>query len=276
MKITKSQLKRIIKEELKIAIKENDDWYDDERGYETVADRKFADQQPQRPYRTGVPDEDVLKHGGDFEKYPETPEELESDRIANELDQEYLAQPGNTEKDLRWVDEEILDMAMAVRDGDMDMEVAKQAVRDGVDAMKDAIAKANERFTEGKADPGQKKSTKEWGKKERKKEGGKYRAASKKETEKMKKQARGGQELDEIIQEMVDEVVDKELNEKCKGSGCATPQEVADYGDDIDKGAKNRKKIKNPYAVAWKVAKEKGSVKGPQIAGRVPGYKKGK
>ena len=92
----------------------------------------------------------------------------------------------------------------------------------------------------------------------------------------MKKQVRGGQELDEIIQEMVDEVVDEELNEKCKGSGCATPEEVADYGDDINKGAKNRKKIKDPYAVAWKVATQKGSVKGSQIAGRVPGYKKGK
>ena len=40
MKITKSQLKRIIKEELSSVLNENDDWYDDE--YETLADRKFA------------------------------------------------------------------------------------------------------------------------------------------------------------------------------------------------------------------------------------------
>ena len=40
MKITKSQLKRIIKEETAAVLNENDDWYDDE--YETLADRKFA------------------------------------------------------------------------------------------------------------------------------------------------------------------------------------------------------------------------------------------
>ena len=41
MKITKTQLKQIIREELA----EGDEWYDPERGYETVADRKYADQQ---------------------------------------------------------------------------------------------------------------------------------------------------------------------------------------------------------------------------------------
>ena len=40
MKITKSQLKRIIKEETAAVLSEGDDWYDDE--YETLADRKFA------------------------------------------------------------------------------------------------------------------------------------------------------------------------------------------------------------------------------------------
>ena len=40
MKITKSQLTRIIKEELSSVLNEGDDWYDDE--YETLADRKFA------------------------------------------------------------------------------------------------------------------------------------------------------------------------------------------------------------------------------------------
>jgi hypothetical protein len=40
MKITKSQLKRIIKEELSAVLDEGDDWFDDE--HETMADRKFA------------------------------------------------------------------------------------------------------------------------------------------------------------------------------------------------------------------------------------------
>ena len=40
MKITKSRLTRIIKEELSSVLNENDDWYDDE--HETMADRKFA------------------------------------------------------------------------------------------------------------------------------------------------------------------------------------------------------------------------------------------
>ena len=43
MKLTKSQLKRIIKEELMLVLKENDDWYDDESGHETHADRLWAD-----------------------------------------------------------------------------------------------------------------------------------------------------------------------------------------------------------------------------------------
>jgi len=341
MKITKSQLKRIIKEELKIAIKENDDWYDDEKGYETVADRKWADQQAQRPYRTGVPDED-LKNADDFEKYPKTSAEAEGERIADELNQEWLAQPGNTEKPLNLVDDDIFTIAMAVREGVLDMEDAKQAVRGDLQALYAAADEANKHLTnklndliglpegkageygkgkgvpkdatkaeqkeqerrerhrakqnlkdlkkqeleEGRPDKRQPKSTREWGKEERKKEGGKYRAASKKETEELKKLRRGGEELkklrrggeelDEIIREMIDEVADEELSEKCKESGCATPEEVAEYGDAIDKGAKNRKKIKNPYALAWWVAKQPGSIKGPKIAGRVPGYKKGK
>jgi len=40
MKITKSQLKRIIKEETAAVLGEGDDWFDDE--HETMADRKFA------------------------------------------------------------------------------------------------------------------------------------------------------------------------------------------------------------------------------------------
>tara|TARA_R110000824_G_scaffold63623_4_gene167121 strand:+ start:147 stop:551 length:405 start_codon:yes stop_codon:yes gene_type:complete len=40
MKITKSQLRQLIKEETAAVLSEGDDWYDDE--YETLADRKFA------------------------------------------------------------------------------------------------------------------------------------------------------------------------------------------------------------------------------------------
>ncbi len=43
MKITKEQLKQIIKEELENLIAEGSDWYSDE--YETLADKKFADSQ---------------------------------------------------------------------------------------------------------------------------------------------------------------------------------------------------------------------------------------
>ena len=38
MKITKSKLKQLIREEI--------DWHDPEKGYETVADRKFAERPP--------------------------------------------------------------------------------------------------------------------------------------------------------------------------------------------------------------------------------------
>ena len=47
MKITKSQLKRIIKEELSAVLDEGDDWFDDE--HETRADRKFADRPQEDP-----------------------------------------------------------------------------------------------------------------------------------------------------------------------------------------------------------------------------------
>jgi hypothetical protein len=38
MKLTKSKLKQLIREEI--------DWHDPEKGYETVADRKFAERPP--------------------------------------------------------------------------------------------------------------------------------------------------------------------------------------------------------------------------------------
>jgi hypothetical protein len=46
MKITKSQLKQIIKEETAAVLSEGEDWYDD--NHETMADRKFADR-PEDP-----------------------------------------------------------------------------------------------------------------------------------------------------------------------------------------------------------------------------------
>lgn len=98
MKITKSQLKRIIKEEYRRVL-----------------------EQPE--FKTGVPEEDVLAHGLDLEMYPTTPEELESDRIAQELENAWVG-AGNPEKYLGYVDNDILDMAMAVRDGEMEMEDA--------------------------------------------------------------------------------------------------------------------------------------------------------
>ena len=41
MKITKAKLKQIIKEELSVVLKEQDDWYSEE--HETLADKKFAE-----------------------------------------------------------------------------------------------------------------------------------------------------------------------------------------------------------------------------------------
>jgi len=144
MKLTKSRLQQIIKEELKIVL-EGDNWYSDE--YETRADRKYADRpdvsSSGRPFRTGVPPEDVLKHGADLEKYPTTDAERESDRIAHALEVEWI-RAGNDLRDLGYVDSEILDIAMAVRDGDMEMDDALEQVRT---------------LREGKADAADKKST---------------------------------------------------------------------------------------------------------------------
>ncbi len=55
MEITKAHLKQIIREELA----EGDEWYDSERGYETVADRKYADQVA---WEQGAATPDVLEN----------------------------------------------------------------------------------------------------------------------------------------------------------------------------------------------------------------------
>ena len=180
MKLTKSRLQQIIKEELKIVL-EGDDWYDDE--HETMADRKFADRpdvsSSGRPFRTGVPPEDVLKHGADTEKYPTTPEELESDRIADELENAWV-DAGNDRRDLGFVDNEILDMAMAVRDGDMEME-------DALDQLKNLKSRHPSTFDDFDLDEGKPPGKKHasalkkgsWSKKERKAEQTKERHGAK-------------------------------------------------------------------------------------------------
>ncbi len=68
--------------------------------------------------------------------------------------------------------------------------------------------------------------------------------------------------------------LDEELmDEKCKGSGCATPKEVEKYAKAIKRDADNKNEV-NPYAVAWKAAREPGSEGGTTVVGRKKGYKK--
>jgi len=102
MKLTKQQLKQIIQEELAKIV-----------------------EQPQ--FRTGVPEEDILAHGTDTEKYPTTNAERESERIAHELEVEWI-RAGNDLRDLGFVDNDIIDMAMDVRNGDMSMKDALEKV----------------------------------------------------------------------------------------------------------------------------------------------------
>ena len=85
MKITKTLLRKIIKEEL---IREAHE------------------------FRTGVPEEDVLQHGLDTEMYPTTKEEEASDMIAAALEAAYALMGG---EDLETVDGEFADKAMELR-----------------------------------------------------------------------------------------------------------------------------------------------------------------
>ena len=85
MKITKSQLRKIIKEEIMREAPE---------------------------FRTGVPEEDVLQHGLDTEMYPTTKEEEASDMIAAALEAAYALLGG---KDVGTVDGEFTDRAMELR-----------------------------------------------------------------------------------------------------------------------------------------------------------------
>ena len=83
--------------------------------------RKFKESQ----FHTGVPDED-WRNALDTEKYPVQSGELESDEIASRLEQAWVA--ANGRKGLAYVDGEILDLAMAVVDGDISFEEAQEKV----------------------------------------------------------------------------------------------------------------------------------------------------
>jgi hypothetical protein len=96
MKLTKSKLKQIIKEELQ-KITETD--------YLPPPGSEF-----------------------DTENYPTTPEELESNMIAQQLEDAWAA-AGNSGKRLSWdVEDKILNMAIAVRDGSLEIEDALEQV----------------------------------------------------------------------------------------------------------------------------------------------------
>ncbi len=75
MKITKSELQQIIKEETAAVLSESDDWYDSEKGYETFADRLWADNPASQDYAGEWPAPDVP----DFDKAGEWPEAKDPD-----------------------------------------------------------------------------------------------------------------------------------------------------------------------------------------------------
>ena len=93
MKISKSRIKEIIQEEI---VKEIN-------------------------FRTGVPEEDVLSHGLDMEKYPTTKEEEMSDAISQVLEDllsDTVEGQGGPPRDT-WImeyDDELSDEAMRMRD----------------------------------------------------------------------------------------------------------------------------------------------------------------
>ena len=78
-------------------------------------------------FHTGVPDDD-WESALDTEKYPVQPGEVKSDEIAAKLEQAWI-DAGNDRKYLGHVDGQILDIAMAVVDGDISYEDAlEQAI----------------------------------------------------------------------------------------------------------------------------------------------------
>ena len=95
MKITKSQLKQIIKEETAAVLSEGDDWYSDD--HETMADRKFTDR-PQEDPDSDADDQEELKAGIDLAGF-----ELTKDRgyyfIVDKESGERVLGPFRTEKE---------------------------------------------------------------------------------------------------------------------------------------------------------------------------------
>ena len=78
-------------------------------------------------FHTGVPDED-WQNALDTEKYPLQAGELKTDEVAAKLEQAWI-ESGNDKKNLAFVDGEILDLAMAVVDGEMSYEDAVSEVQ---------------------------------------------------------------------------------------------------------------------------------------------------
>jgi hypothetical protein len=95
VKITKSQLKQIIKEEAAAVLSEGHDWYDEE--HETMADRKFADR-PQEDPDSNADDAAELQAGIDLAGF-----ELTKDRgyyfIVDKESGERVLGPFMTEKE---------------------------------------------------------------------------------------------------------------------------------------------------------------------------------
>ena len=125
-----------------------------------------------------------------------------------------------------------------------------------------------EALDEGK--PGEyKKRSKEYGERRKTDKKAEERRAAKEEAEEEKKLHRADREQKEnltLTSSYLKEIIQDEFNalqEKCRGRGCATPSEVDDYAKAIEAGSDS---AEDPYAVAWKSAREPGSKKGRTVA----------
>ena len=126
----------------------------------------------------------------------------------------------------------------------------------------------HEALDEGK--PGEyKRRSKEYGDRRKTDKKAEERRAAKEEAEEEKKLHRADREQNEnltLTSFYLKEMIQDELNalqEKCKGRGCATPSEVDDYAKAIEADSDS---ADNPYAVAWKSARQPGSIKGRTVA----------
>ena len=112
--------------------------------YESLQKKNNLKKLQEGEFQTGVPDED-WGNALDTEKYPLQPGELESNKIAAKLEQAWVTAIGW--KGLRYVDAEILDLAMAVRDGDISFEEAQEEVltlREGKKTIKAKLKESQE------------------------------------------------------------------------------------------------------------------------------------